>query len=311
MLEYPLVSVAIPAYKSSFLRQAIDSVLAQTFSDWELIIVNDASPEPVSEIVNGYEDSRIRYYINETNLGMENPAMNWNRCLRYAKGEFFCLLCDDDIFAPEFIETMLGLSSKYPDVGVFRSRAMAIDQNGKLLDFYPSSPEYESAINYMIDMGNGMRKQTISEFMYRTDFIRRHGEYANLPKAMCADHLTIYRLGMAGGIASSIKPLVSFRLSNINLSGKGQDNKNIKEKLTANNLFVEEVGKLVSSIGDKQISNMIINKHKEKFAKANVIVISCASMSVLLFLLRHKKKYKITIPLLIKGVMLKFKKVIE
>lgn len=55
-------SITIPAYKAKFLKECIDSILSQTYNDFELIIVNDASPEYLDSIINGYSDSRIRYY---------------------------------------------------------------------------------------------------------------------------------------------------------------------------------------------------------------------------------------------------------
>ena len=58
-------SVTIPAYKARFLKECIESILAQTYKDFELIIVNDASPEDLTSIVKSFNDPRIRYYINE------------------------------------------------------------------------------------------------------------------------------------------------------------------------------------------------------------------------------------------------------
>lgn len=64
-----LVSIGIPAYKATYLKEAIDSVLNQTYTKFELIIVNDKSPENIEEIISTYNDKRIRYYKNEDNLG--------------------------------------------------------------------------------------------------------------------------------------------------------------------------------------------------------------------------------------------------
>ena len=80
-------SVTIPAYKGKYLRECIDSVLAQTFTDFELVIVNDASPEDLGAIVNSYHDERVRYYVNETNCGAVDVVDNWNKCLEYATGD--------------------------------------------------------------------------------------------------------------------------------------------------------------------------------------------------------------------------------
>ena len=60
-------SITIPAYKRTYLQECIDSILGQTYTDFELIIVNDASPEDLDSIVNSFSDSRIRYYKNEKN----------------------------------------------------------------------------------------------------------------------------------------------------------------------------------------------------------------------------------------------------
>lgn len=65
----PLVSIAIPAYKKKFLADAIQSVLNQSIQDFELIIVNDKSPEDIDSVVEHFNDKRIRYFTNETNLG--------------------------------------------------------------------------------------------------------------------------------------------------------------------------------------------------------------------------------------------------
>lgn len=76
-----LYSFVIPAYKSSFLKEAIDSILAQTYTNFELIIVNDASPEDIESIVNSYEDYRIRYYVNSENIGGKNLVAQWNKSI--------------------------------------------------------------------------------------------------------------------------------------------------------------------------------------------------------------------------------------
>ena len=67
-----LFSILIPAYKSKYLKECIHSILAQTYSNYEIIIVDDASPEDLKTIVNGFVDGRVHYYRNEKNYG---PSM--------------------------------------------------------------------------------------------------------------------------------------------------------------------------------------------------------------------------------------------
>src|SRR5690606_42120426 len=87
-------SICIPAYKSRFLQECIQSILRQTLDNLELIILNDCSPEPVEEIVFQFEDSRINYVKNSSNVGSLNLVDNWNKCLSLAQGEYIMIMGD-------------------------------------------------------------------------------------------------------------------------------------------------------------------------------------------------------------------------
>lgn len=263
-MQNPLVTIAIPAYKSTFLRQTIESALAQTYSNIEVVIVDDNSPYHIPEIVKSFDDPRIRYYKNEKNLGANNPAHNWNQCLNYARGEYFSLLCDDDLYEPTFIEEMLHLSQQYPHTNVFRSRADIIDKDNNTTDWYPSAPEWEDVDDYIWHVNRRCRKQTISEFMYKTEHIRSVKGYFLLPLAWYADYASVYRFALQGGIASSAKILMHFRQSGQNISSK--DDKNIMEKLFAIKQYVvwltqfvkeNQLHKSLTHIGDLRHSVMI------------------------------------------------------
>lgn len=288
----PKVSIAIPAYKSMFLRQAIESVLRQTFSDWELVIVNDVSPEPVSEIVKEYTDTRIRYYVNETNIGMDDPAVNWNRCLELAQGEFFCLLCDDDYYEPAFLEEMLALTDKYPDVSVFRSRAKIIDENNQVLDYYPSSPEWESGPDYIWHKESDVRRQTISEFLFRRKHIFDLGGYSSLPKAWFADEMSVYRFAQKNGIASVNHSLCLFRISKLNISCN--DGRYIKQRVEACNIFFEWLEQFITR-WDEEYARLVLEKSASRKKSCMVSYLTHASWCDFIFLWRHRKtaRYRI------------------
>lgn len=89
-------SITIPAFKRAFLHEAIESCLAQTYEDFELIIVDDASPEDLKSVVDQFDDKRIRFYRNEKNCGALNVVDNWNKCLAYAKGDYVICMGDDE-----------------------------------------------------------------------------------------------------------------------------------------------------------------------------------------------------------------------
>jgi glycosyltransferase involved in cell wall biosynthesis len=69
MIDLIKFSILIPVYKSKYLKECIDSILMQTFNNFELIILNDDSPEDIDNIVSSYQDNRIRYYKNDKNVG--------------------------------------------------------------------------------------------------------------------------------------------------------------------------------------------------------------------------------------------------
>lgn len=99
MTSTPLVSVCIPTYRGeAHIRAAITSVLAQTLDDFELIVVDDNSPDNTAALVSSFVDPRIRFLRNPANLG---PEGNWNRCLHEAHGKYFKLLPHDDLLHPD------------------------------------------------------------------------------------------------------------------------------------------------------------------------------------------------------------------
>jgi glycosyltransferase involved in cell wall biosynthesis len=103
----PAVSVCIPTYRgAAHIAETIESALAQTFADFELVIVDDASPDETGQVVARYRDARLRYVRSESNAGVEE---NWNRCLRFARGRYFKLLPHDDLIAPECLSRQVAV----------------------------------------------------------------------------------------------------------------------------------------------------------------------------------------------------------
>lgn len=282
----PLVTIAIPAFKTKYLKEAIDSALQQTYNNIEIIVVDDCSPEDIKSVIDQYASPKICYYRNEHNLGRNNPAANWNRCLQHARGEFFCLLCDDDVYDKEFVQTLYDLSTQYPDCNVFRARADFRDSQGKCFDKYPSSPTYESMEDYMWHVAKQYRRQTISEWMFRTIHMQKCNGYAMLPLAWYADYLSIFTFAKEGGIASSSNTLMHFRQSGINLSSR--DSENTELKIQASRQYMQALEELMkgnedySSIKDQM--TYLVGQHTKYHLKH-------AKLCALLKLYKKRKLY--------------------
>ena len=98
----PVFSIILPTYnRAGFLNRSIKSVLSQTFSDFELIVIDDASTDNTKEIVEGFQDKRIRYIRNEINL---ERSTSRNKGIDLAKGEYICFLDSDDAFRKEHLQ---------------------------------------------------------------------------------------------------------------------------------------------------------------------------------------------------------------
>ena len=198
-----LFSVTIPAYKAKYLKECIDSILAQTYSDFELIIVNDASPEDLDSIVSSYSDSRIRYYINEKNCGAVNVVDNWNKCLEYAKGEYIICMGDDDRLLPNCLEEYVKLMEKYPGLGVYHAWTEIIDGDGNLYKLQHPRPEYESALSLIWNRWNGRSTQFIGDFCFERETLNNSGGFYFLPLAWASDDITAAIAADKNGIANT------------------------------------------------------------------------------------------------------------
>jgi glycosyltransferase involved in cell wall biosynthesis len=131
MNHSPKVSIAIPLYNcESHIRETIESVLAQTFRDFELIVLDDQSTDRSAEIVNSFSDSRIRYERNSERLGFFG---NWNRCLEVMTGTYCKLLPHDDTLEASCIEKQVHILDEYPQIELVHCARKIIDPAGKIL----------------------------------------------------------------------------------------------------------------------------------------------------------------------------------
>jgi len=123
------ITFAIPYFRNrTFLGEAIESVRSQTTSDWELLVVDDAGPEPADDLIASYADSRMRYVRHEANLGM---TANWNACLRLANAPLTTLLHQDDRLLPRYAERVLAAARARPDAAAYFTDVRVIGLNGE------------------------------------------------------------------------------------------------------------------------------------------------------------------------------------
>ena len=243
--QMPKVSFILPAYKRRFLEQAIASILAQTYRDFELVVVDDASPENLKEVIDGIHDDRLSYHRNQENIGGKDLAAAWNHALEFATGEWGVLASDDDIYHPEYLQEMIALSEKYPAMDVFHCRSGNIDADGKMIGYGDSHAEYESCIEYLYFRGVKRYYQIAPDFMFRIRTLRKIGGFISFPVGFFSDDATWFALSKEHGICCSPRLLFYMRQSGLNISSS----KNyIKGKITASFMFLEWFRNFTASI---------------------------------------------------------------
>jgi glycosyltransferase involved in cell wall biosynthesis len=116
MATQPLISICIPSYNSErFIACTLESVLGQSFTDFEIIIVDDKSTDGTVSVIRSFSDARIRLIQNESNLGIGG---NWNKVLSCAEGKYVKLLCGDDVIYPGCLARQVGALESPANVAV-------------------------------------------------------------------------------------------------------------------------------------------------------------------------------------------------
>lgn len=167
MIMSRLVSIVLPVYNGErFLSQSIDSVLGQTYPDFELIIVNDCSTDSTEEIILRYaaKDARIRYKKNEVNSKL--PA-SLNIGFAQAKGEYYTWTSDDNMYHADAIERMVNYLNEHPETGMVSCGYNAINED----DVYQRTCIHHDESDLLL------RNDIGACFMYRAEVAKTIGEY--------------------------------------------------------------------------------------------------------------------------------------
>ena len=127
-MPMPKVSVLMPVYKTKeeYLRAAIESILKQTYEDFELLILDDCPEDDREAIVKSYKDKRIKYFQNEKNLGI---SASRNKLIAMAKGEYLAVFDHDDISLPTRLEKEVAYLDSHQDMGVVSCKVKTIIRN--------------------------------------------------------------------------------------------------------------------------------------------------------------------------------------
>lgn len=181
----PRVSLGLPVYNGQkYLEETLVSILNQTYSDFELIISDNASTDQTQTICRSYmaQDRRLRYYRNERNLGV---APNYNRVFALSSGEYFKWADYDDLLAPEFLSRCVDVLDQEPTVAVCFHSVQLIDEHGAFLEDYATTPDTTSHRAH-IRFRNLIlypRRAIQAMGLMRSEIIRKTGLHGSYPSS--------------------------------------------------------------------------------------------------------------------------------
>ena len=267
-------SVLIPAYKKQYLQECIESVLSQSFNDYEIVIVDDCSPEDIKSVVHLFNDSRISYYRNVKNFGAVDVVSNWNQCLAYATGDYVICMGDDDKLLPNCLEEYARLIAKYPGLGVYHGWTEIIDEHSLFKDITASRIEYESVYSLIWNRWNGRIQQFIGDFAFDRKKLIDKGGFYKQPLAWASDDITSVIMAEEKGIANTSSIVFQYRVSPSTISSKSGYKTKIDAIRDEKKWFQAFLKKETSEEINKKYKKSIENCFENHFNKKYVIYIT-------------------------------------
>ena len=167
----PVVSVIMPVYNTEqYISESVQSILSQTFKEFEFIIIDDGSTDRSVEIIQSFGDSRIMLLQNEKNLGITESL---NKAFKIAKGNFICRMDSDDIADSSRLEKQITFFQTHPAISILGSQAALIDEKGKIIGD-EIVPRTTKDINRRKFIHNPFVHGTV---MLRSSLVERYGMY--------------------------------------------------------------------------------------------------------------------------------------
>lgn len=220
------ISIIVPNYNHApFLRQRIDSILSQTFQDFELILIDDGSVDNSREIMEGYRNishvSQIVY--NNTNSG--SAFLQWNKGIKLAKGKWIWIAESDDYAEPTFLERLLSETDKVSDCSLAYTSTWWVDEKGNKLWETPCSDHVnvylgKKFIRRKLAVCNSIAN--VSECIFRRNCYRPEESYRYENMRLCGDWFFYVLLAEQGSVVKLDEPLSYYRQHDSNISSDAE-----------------------------------------------------------------------------------------
>lgn len=232
----PKVTVLMPVYNAArYLREALDSVLSQTFADFELLIVDDASSDASAAVIRQYHDRRIRLVRNDSNLGVAGAL---NRGIELARGRYLARMDADDICHPERLERQAAYLDGHPEVSVIAAQVELIGAGGEELGVWQQDREAVTweEIRHQLPAANCLAHPSV---MMRREVLLNYGYHAGAPYAQ--DYELWLRLAAKGcRIEKLAQPLLKYRVHQASVTWRSNQKESEVKNVRIKALFLSQ-----------------------------------------------------------------------
>ena len=242
-------SFLLPAFKAKYLNQMLESLQAQTFKNFKVIISDDCSPEDIQSICSPYlADSRFIYRRTERNLGGRNLVSHWNLLLDLCDTEYFIMASDDDVYDRKFLEEIDRLTIQFPDFDLLRARTRRINDTGEPYEHEQIFEQKENLLQFVYSSFCQDRIHCIGNYVFKTQFLKSGEKFIDFPLAWFSDDATVFSCAL-NCVANTNDILFSFRNSNDNISNEKKKSKKVsKMKVEATCLFYEWMHSFINNM---------------------------------------------------------------
>lgn len=203
-------TIALPVRNGAvYIYQCIQSILSQTIQDFELIILENASTDNTLEVIQSFDDNRIKIISTEENLTIEQ---NWSRILNIPKGEFLTIIGHDDFFEPDYLETMDALILQNPKSSLYQTHFSFVDSNGNFVrNCHPMKTHYSAADAIATFMQGGIDLMGTG-FMMRSKDYDAVGGIPPHSSLLFSDMELFISLAIKGGLSVADKNCFNYRI---------------------------------------------------------------------------------------------------
>lgn len=259
MTEKPLVSVIINCYNSEkYLRETIDSLISQTYDNWEAIFWDNCSTDKTAGIISSYNEPRFRYFLAEENTPLGEAR---NLAMEKANGLFVSFLDSDDLWEPSFIQECVTAFSESPKVGLVYTRYKSFDETNSWFEtkFIKDRAVSLAELCAFYDIG-------ISAAMFRRDVKEDKGIFFDNSYTLIEDYDFFIALATVSEVRYIATPLMNYREHGDNLSFKSdqwiEEKKKYIEKAKESSILKQYISFFRVDLENRLVYEKLLKKEK-------------------------------------------------